>query len=81
MNDFKLGTAIKMIRVRKGLKAKHVANRLGVTPSTLCKYESNERKIKAEMIPSLANALDVSVEFIYAQNVDDTPTSKAKTSA
>lgn len=69
-----LGTRIKNIRISKGLTAKFVSNGVGVSPSTLSKYESNRRKIKAELLPSFASVLGVNVEDFFTKNVGDTPT-------
>lgn len=63
-NQLFLGTAIREIRIDKKLSNKTVSQRLGIVPSTLSKYESNERKIKAEMLPSIADSLGVTVDFI-----------------
>ncbi|GMK47528.1 hypothetical protein PghCCS26_46580 [Paenibacillus glycanilyticus] len=60
-----LGIIIKSIRQEKGLTSKYVSDQLGISPSTLSKYESNERKIKADMVPSFAKVLNVAVEDIY----------------
>lgn len=68
-----LGTAIKKIRTDKGIRANYLAKHLRVSPSTISKYESNERKIKADQVPNFAAALGVTVDFIFSQNVDDSP--------
>jgi transcriptional regulator with XRE-family HTH domain len=59
-----IGTAIKDIRKSKNIPSKVLAKKLGISPSTLSKYESNDRKIKADMLPSIADALGVPVDFI-----------------
>ena len=59
-----LGIVIKEIIQEKGLQNNFVAKKLGVSPSTLSKYKSGDRSIKADMIPSIADALGVSVDFI-----------------
>jgi transcriptional regulator with XRE-family HTH domain len=59
-----IGMAIKEIRVSKGVTNKVLARKLDVTPSALSKYESNDRKLKAEMLPVVADALGVTVDFI-----------------
>jgi len=70
-----LGTVIRDIRRAKGLTAKFVSEKVGIDPSTLSKYESNDRKIKAELLPNFADALGVKVEDFFTQKVDVTPTS------
>lgn len=68
-NQLDFGIIIKSIRQEKGLTSKYVSDQLGISPSTLSKYESNERKIKADMVPSFAKVLNVSVEDIYNRSV------------
>jgi transcriptional regulator with XRE-family HTH domain len=71
--EFKLGRAIKKIRNEKGLKANKIAGDLDVHPSTLSKYESDDRKIPSALLPTLAASLGVTVDYIFEQNVDVTP--------
>lgn len=75
MNDanYKLGIAIKSIRIKKGLKAKHVAEKMKIHPSTLSKYESDQRNINGDQLPILAEVLGCSVADFFEQNVGDTP--------
>lgn len=72
--DYKIGTRLKEIRESKGLTAKYVASVLGVSPSTISKYESNDRSVKAEMLPKLAEALDTNIEDFFKQKVGKTST-------
>lgn len=72
--DEKIGNVIKKIRRSKGLSGKFVSERLGIDPSTLSKYESNMRKINAELLPTLAEVLGVKVEDFFKKNVGDMPT-------
>lgn len=71
--DVKIGTVIKEIRRTKGISGKHVSEKLGIDPSTLSKYESNERKVNADLLPALAEVLGVNVEDFFKKNVGDTP--------
>lgn len=72
--DYKIGTRLKEIRESKGLTAKYVASVLGVSPSTISKYESNERSVKADMLPKLAEALNTDIENFFKKEVGDTST-------
>lgn len=69
----RLGTVIKKIRKSKGLSGKFVSIKLGIDPSTLSKYESNERRIDAELLPKLASILGVDVAIFFDDVVDETP--------
>jgi transcriptional regulator with XRE-family HTH domain len=71
--NYKLGGAIKAIRVKRGLKAKYVADKLGIQPSTLSKYESDTRQINGNQLPELANVLGCEVADFFDQNVGETP--------
>ena len=57
-------------RKELGLKQEDVAERLGMKcVPNYCKYENGDYKIKAEMIPALARALDCPIEnFFCAAN-------------
>ncbi|QHT60640.1 helix-turn-helix transcriptional regulator [Paenibacillus lycopersici] len=69
-----VGENIRIIRKTKGLSGKFVSEQVGIDPSTLSKYESNERKVKAELLPAIANALGVEVKDFFAEKVGETPT-------
>jgi transcriptional regulator with XRE-family HTH domain len=71
MNEIKVGTVVKNIRISKGMSAKHVSEQLGISPSTLSKYESNDRKISADLLPDLAKALGVGIEVFFNHNVGE----------
>jgi len=71
--SYKLGSAIKRIRMENGLKAKHVAKKLDIHPSTLSKYESDQRSINGDQLPKLADVLGCKVADFFEQNVGETP--------
>jgi transcriptional regulator with XRE-family HTH domain len=71
-----LGEKIKRIRSEKGITARFVANKVGISPSTLCKYEKNSRAIRAELLPSFANALGVDLQVFFEENVGETSISE-----
>lgn len=59
-----LGAVIRKHRERQQLTVESVAERLGVQPSTLEAYESDNSPVPERMIAKLADALGVdSVEF------------------
>lgn len=41
-----LGKRLATVRQQQNLSQEYVADRLGVTRSTICKYESGDREIK-----------------------------------
>lgn len=71
--NYNLGQAIKKIRTKNGLKAKYVADKLKIHPSTLCKYENGQRNINGDQLPELANVLGCTVTDFFTQNVGETP--------
>ena len=73
---YNLGLAIKKVRHEKGVTAKFICSKLDIHASTLSKYESNQRKIKADTLNYLANALGVTVDYFFNQNVGDMPMKK-----
>lgn len=77
VTENKLGKIIKSIREKKGIQAKFVAAQIGVDPSTISKYENGDRKISAEMLPSIAEALGVKIEDFFDQKVGVSPTNES----
>ncbi len=49
-----------------GFTQKDVADRLGISVPTYCRYEKGTRKIDAEFLPKVAEALFCKVKFFYA---------------
>ncbi|MFD7521403.1 helix-turn-helix domain-containing protein [Paenibacillus chitinolyticus] len=68
-----IGPVIKKLRKEKGMTGKKLAQCLNISPSTLSKYESNDRKIDANLIPKIALTLGVPVEKIFAEIIGETP--------
>lgn len=72
-----VGRSIKKIRESKGISGKFVSKRLGIDPSTLSKYESGDREVKAKMLPMIADALGVEVADFFKEEVGEKPISTA----
>ncbi|XEC97006.1 helix-turn-helix domain-containing protein [Paenibacillus tarimensis] len=68
--DRRVGKRIRLIRQAKGIYAKFVADKLKIHASTFCKYETGERGIDADMLPAIADILNVNVQDFYDQNLD-----------
>lgn len=66
-----IGGNIKRIRESKGISAVFVSNELGVDPSTVSKWESDQRQVKADILPKLAKALGCTEQDFFDQKVDD----------
>lgn len=70
-----VGSRIREIRKSKGISATFVANKLGLHPSTIGKYETGERSVDADLLPEIAKILGVNVGDFFAHHVDETSTS------
>ncbi|WP_010500611.1 helix-turn-helix domain-containing protein [Paenibacillus elgii] len=60
-----VGVRIKEIRISKGITSKFLSDKLGLHPSTLNKYESGDRNIKADILPQIADILGVDVRVFF----------------
>lgn len=68
------GTRIKEIRESKGLKAKFVAEFLGLSSAQYCDLEKGRKKLTAELIRGIADVLGVSTDDILRPYVSETLT-------
>ena len=60
-----LGQVIKKIRIRKGLKLKDVAGKVGITESALSKYENDKRRPSYAMLTKILKALDAELYIMH----------------
>ncbi len=74
MNDYKFGNFIYKLRVEKGLTQADVAQKIGVTPAAVSKWENGSAKPRYEVLLKLAEILDVSTEeLVRGEHVDEQP--------
>lgn len=59
---------LKELRIEKGLKQKEVANSLNLSPQVYCNYETEKRKPTPEMLCTLADYFDVSVDYLIGKS-------------
>ena len=59
---------LKLIRIRKNLTQKQLANLVGVSPSTINRIETGKQVLRVDMLNKLANVLDVSVNELLECN-------------
>lgn len=57
-----MGNRIGMLRRRKGMKQEELAEKLGVSPQAVSKWENNQTCPDIALLPKLAQLLDVSVD-------------------
>ena len=59
---------LKLIRIRKNLTQKQLANLVGVSPSTINRIETGKQVLRVDMLNKLANVLEVSVNELLECN-------------
>lgn len=64
------GERIKKLRIQKGLTQTELANDLGMTQSTVYKYEKGLRKVPMDVLTSFANYFDVTVDELLGKEDD-----------
>lgn len=73
-----IGSTIKEIRKKKGLKQNELAEKAQMTQAYLSKIESNLKEPTISTLKTIANSLDVPLPilFFYAMTVDDVESQK-----
>lgn len=66
MNDYRFGNFVCMLREKKGLTQAEIAQKLGVTPAAVSKWENGSSKPRVEVLFQLAGILDVRPEELMA---------------
>ena len=66
--DMNIAERIKSSRKSKGFTQVELAENMGISPMTIRRWEWGERTPNAELIPKLAEVLDVSVEYLMGLN-------------
>lgn len=65
-----IGSAIKEIRTKKKLKANELAERIGITPSSLSSIENGHVTPSKETVESAARVFGIEVDLIYMLATD-----------
>ena len=65
----KIGEKILMLREKKEMKQKELAELVGITEATLSRYENGKREPKSEIVTRIANILEVSTDYLLG--IDD----------
>ena len=68
-----LGKRIADLRHEKGWKQDELAEKLGVSPQAVSKWENDQTCPDISLLPSLANLLGVSVDELLSGKKDDEP--------
>jgi len=64
--DLSTGEKIMVLRKRKGLSQSEFAHEIGVNKMTVMYYETEKFKPSADMLPKIASALGVSIDFLLS---------------
>lgn len=59
-----LGNKIKEIRTEKGITREDLAKAIGTSPAIIGRYERNERTPSIDITKKIAQALDVSIDYL-----------------
>ena len=62
------GNRLQSLRNEKGLTQKQLAEKLGVSLSTIIKYEGNERQPEPAALERMLNIFDVSLDYLFARS-------------
>lgn len=69
-----LGSAIKELRIKKGITQERLAEFLGVQPPTIAKIETGKRFVSSELLAKLCNFFNVDAYvFLLKKNQTYTP--------
>lgn len=60
-----LGDSIRFIRMKVGLSAKELAERLGVSPSTICKIEKNKANPSLDLLRNITTELSITIKDLF----------------
>ena len=66
MNDYKFGNFLCMLREKNGMTQADLANKLGVTPAAVSKWENGSSKPRVEILFQVAHLLGVRVEELMS---------------
>ena len=66
MNENKIGSFIQLCRKEKGMTQKDVAERIGVSDKTISKWENGNSVPDTEILTSLCQSLDISVNELLS---------------
>lgn len=65
-----LGHCIRDLRKSKGITATFVAEKIGISSSSLWKIEHDSMRVRADHLEQLAGVLGVDVSYFFACSVD-----------
>ena len=70
-NKATIGEKIRYYRNLRGYTLRYVADLLGTTDATICRYERNERKIPTDSLVDIAKILNISINDLIMSEEDN----------
>ncbi len=67
----KLGLRIKELRIKKGLTQDNLAELVGCNTSHISNIENNHTKVSFNVLLSIANTLNTSIDYLLANQYDN----------
>lgn len=64
-----IGQRIKIARIKKGITQEAIADIIDITPAHMSNVETGKTKVSLPTLIQIANALNVSVDFLLCDNV------------
>jgi len=58
------GSRLKIVREEKGLKREEIAKKIGTSSAIIGRYERNERTPSVDIAKNIAEALEVSLDYL-----------------
>ncbi len=70
LNYEQLGKRIKQVRKMKTLSQNALAEKAGLTPNFIAKIEGNNTSISLKTLVSIANALEISIDYLFLNDTN-----------
>lgn len=72
LDYYTIGKQIRICRKRKGISQEQLSEIINISASFLSCLENGYRSMSLETVVSIANALNVTVDMLLAENLSDT---------
>lgn len=72
--DSTIGNRIRLLRKSKGMTGTFLARKIGVSQSVLSQIELDQVRVKADLIPSICDVLDVDIGYFFSFAIDKNAT-------
>ncbi len=69
MSNYKIGDNLREARMEKGYKLEYVEGILGISKSSLSKYENSISEPPFNSLVMLADLYEVSLDYLFSRNI------------